>query len=332
MTQIGIVTLDARIVVKEILAVLRHVPDFRGEQHLWIANTREWPGKVIPSTDDHIDAAVLTLISRAEWPRTEIRDLTRLLTRFYQAGWCNDAIVHLLDRDPDGTRVPPFNDGKTKHDSGLLPYFRRRLNKWRDTELHSGHDDDYVPPTPVRRAVNFADWAHRMHAVHGAQLVGDPTRPRPTPNPPPSTRRHRYDNYSDQVNPYGTRRVTALEMLAVTRLLQQDARSRGGPTPIPVAPSEWPADTSHRLPPGNMLVLLRDRAVHHALRQFFGATDRDHWHTRALRTAITRAKNSGLVGRPITYPEVAELAATITKPDGTPVPHTTLTFILDRAR
>ncbi|KOV84668.1 hypothetical protein [Nocardia sp. NRRL S-836] len=156
-------SLDAEIVVEEIFKVLHKVAGFQGMRHMWIANLREWPSKVAPVGEDQTHAATLSLISRAEWPSSELRDLKRELTKLYEAGWCNHSIMDMLDHDPDGRRVAPWNNGRDKRSTGLVKYFRWRVRNW-STEPVSGAATGLAVPVPHIPAVSCADWAMHAHA------------------------------------------------------------------------------------------------------------------------------------------------------------------------
>lgn len=321
--------LDAQIVVDEVLRVLGNVPGFQGPRHLWVAHLRSWPGKVAPVGERQIRAAAQSLISRAEWPTYEGRDLERELTRLYEAGWCNHAIIHMLDHNPDGTRVPPWNTGIDRQKTGLVRYIRRRLKAWSTTEQTSDADTDQSIPAPAAPTVSFAEWALRMHEVYGEILcaardertaahqakAADVTAPRRRALP------------TDRVRQRGDRMANAMEL--VTALLWQDAREHGRAQTVPA----WVRhDSNDFLPAGNELALLRDEHVHKALREWIRAPERNRSHSQALRAAVTRARRAGLADRPISYPELAELGSTIRGVDGRPASYSTLHLLLERAR
>ncbi|RSM80542.1 hypothetical protein DL991_10525 [Amycolatopsis sp. WAC 01375] len=103
----------------------------RGHGGGWSGQIRTWPGKVVPGNDRQVTAAVLTLIGNARWPRDQARELTALFAPLYRAGWCNEAIVRMLDSDPDGTRRPPWLvDHETPTIGPLTIYLNRRLHAW----------------------------------------------------------------------------------------------------------------------------------------------------------------------------------------------------------
>lgn len=79
-------------------------------------------------------------------------------------------------------------------------------------------------------------------------------------------------------------------------------------------------------------MLLLDPDVHQALRDFTAAPQRTHEHTTALRLAVAHADRDQLAHQPVPHRRLAQLAAAITRPDGTPVPRPTLRFLLERAR
>jgi hypothetical protein len=140
----------------------------------WAFGLREWPGKIIPANEIQIGLAVHTLINRALWPRDQWSPLVELFTPLYRAQWCNDAIVHVLDNNPDGTPAPPWHGGNGRasasrsHGPSLHVYLDSRLYRWRAADP-STPDDSADPPTAPLQGCTFVDWANRMNAAQARQ-------------------------------------------------------------------------------------------------------------------------------------------------------------------
>ncbi|OXM50263.1 hypothetical protein CFP71_27915 [Amycolatopsis thailandensis] len=172
------------IIAAELQTTARDGAD--GRSWGWAGQIRSWPGKVIPGTDRQITAAVLTLIGHARWPRDQARDLIALFTLLYRAGWCNDAIIRMLDSSPDGTRQPPwFVDRDTPTVGPLTVHLTRRLHAWipaDPTQQDDTRDITRPPatvPDPPLAGTTFQAWAERMRLVHGDAERRTPAQPSP---------------------------------------------------------------------------------------------------------------------------------------------------------
>ncbi|MEU4807393.1 hypothetical protein [Actinosynnema sp. NPDC023587] len=299
----------ARIITAELLATLRRDrPAADGAPApSWVRAVREWPGRVVPETPEQIHAAALTLISRARWPQTHVRDLVHALTPLYQAGWCNTAIVHALDHEPDGTRAMPWHDGEGKDAprGELLAFLDKRLHRWRIAGLH----------TPPVLGTPFGAWAARMHELRGDDVRDHVPRPEASTTP-------------TEHLPDRRRRGTPLGRVRARNTRQDnldaDLRKLGGHLPG--------EDTPAPVDPG--LVLLAAPDVHRALVDLARATRPHRHHVDALRRAVRRAhleNTAATLTSSVDHDHLARLAAEVTRADGTPVPLGALAQLIDKA-
>lgn len=304
----------ARIITAELQRCLARDPAAApGRTHAWAAMIREWPGRVTPANEPQIHAAVLTLISRTLWPAGHLKDLIALFTPLFQAGWCLDAIIHMLDRDPDGGRARPWHagDGTSSTGPALLTYLETRLHRWRSV---SG--DTTRPPAAPLTSTPFAAWAARMHTVYGDRNTA--TRSSATQQAGERHRVPRRDAPLDRVRA----RTTRHEHVAA------DLRKLGG-----VLPDE---DRQGVLPPDPDLVLLAVPGVHQALVDLARATTPGRRHADRLRGAVRQARieQAGeklLVSGKITHEDVMRLASVIVRPDGTRPSDSVLKSLIRRA-
>ncbi|GAA3883844.1 hypothetical protein GCM10022243_55720 [Saccharothrix violaceirubra] len=87
---------------------------------------RQWPGRVVPETEDEIDTAVEAVCLRANWADADRTALRALVRPWFEAGWSVDALLTAADRRPDGTR-----QGSPKtHDQVAHDFLRARLRSW----------------------------------------------------------------------------------------------------------------------------------------------------------------------------------------------------------
>ncbi|GAA0207380.1 hypothetical protein GCM10010492_01130 [Saccharothrix mutabilis subsp. mutabilis] len=87
---------------------------------------RQWPGRVIPETDDEIDTAVEALCLRASWGDADRALLREVVEPWFGEGWSVDALLAAVDSRPDGTRQGrPRNRDQAAHD-----FLRVRLWSW----------------------------------------------------------------------------------------------------------------------------------------------------------------------------------------------------------
>jgi hypothetical protein len=311
-----------KIVTAELLKLLEDHPTYGGRLQPWMYRIREWPGKVVPTNAEQVHAAVLTLISRTLWPSSHVRDLIEQLTPLYEADWCNDAIVHAMDINPDGTRAAPWHagtgDGKNRGE--LAAYIDRRLRKWRQADPDSlASNSRHIPAAPVLRAVPFEAWAARMWLVYGDGQRDIPAKPMGEAEIQAAyDRNHRHR---------GTPLDRTNKRIAMLDRANQKLEELGG-----VVPHDFNRDDHHFVDSTDDLVLLADPDVHRALCEFTTAERRDHHHVSRLRAAITRARLNGAARNPVSVRLIAELSAAVTRPDGTPIAQKTLRYLLDKGR
>ncbi|NUT91611.1 MAG: hypothetical protein HOY78_06215 [Saccharothrix sp.] len=87
---------------------------------------RQWPGRVVPETDDEIDTAVEALCLRASWGDADRALLREVVEPWFAEGWSVDALLAAVDSRPDGTRQGrPRNRDQAAHD-----FLRVRLWSW----------------------------------------------------------------------------------------------------------------------------------------------------------------------------------------------------------
>ncbi|MFC9249976.1 hypothetical protein [Amycolatopsis thailandensis] len=301
------------IIAAELQAAARESAD--GRSWGWAGQIRSWPGKVIPGADRQITAAVLTLIGHARWPRGQARDLIALFTPLYRAGWCNDAITRMLDSSPDGTRQPPwFVDRDTPTVGPLTVYLARRLHAWipaDPTEQDDTRDITRLPatvPDPPLAGTTFEAWAERMRIVHGDAERRTPAQPSPggaRPDQRPGTRQ--------KASPLERRReAVRRRQRALGELWERGVRE--------IDPAVT-ADTA----------LLLDPDVYDAVA--LAARTGDPAQITRLRRAVRLARLDAAatpgpdlsVGR---AKEIQQLAASITRRDGTAVPLGSLARLL----
>lgn len=284
----------------------------------WSGKIRSWPGKVVPGNDRQITAAVLTLIGNARWPRDQARELTALFTPLYRAGWCNEAIVRMLDTDPDGTRQPPWLvDRDTPTIGPLKIYLARRLHAWIPAD--PGEQDDTrditrLPaelPDPPVAGTTFRSWAERMHLVYGDAERRTPAAPAAGSVGP--DRRH---GRGGQATPLERRReAVRRRQRALGALWERGERERYEDDPAITA------DTALLLDPG-----VYDAVV-------IAARTGDRAQIGRLRRAVRLARLD-VAARPGQdvgagrAAEIRQLAQTITRRDGSVIPLGSLALLL----
>lgn len=98
----------------------------------------EQPGRYVPARRGALRLRANLYVAEAvgvgPWPDV-LAELPRLTRRFFDAGWCPDAVVHALLTGPDGTTYP--NGGQPAHAdrTGRRHWWRQfggRLRRWRD--------------------------------------------------------------------------------------------------------------------------------------------------------------------------------------------------------
>ncbi|WP_410659225.1 hypothetical protein [Amycolatopsis sp. lyj-112] len=272
----------------------------------WARQSRDWPGKVVPANDRQAKAAVWTFLSRTRWPREQARSLAAAFAPLYQAGWCNDAIVRMLDSDPDGARQPPWFLGETSSPPGgtLHVYLNRRLASWSRTEA-----DSVGMPDPPVAGTTFQAWAERMQLVYGDTERSRPARTASPPHGHPAPGRVIPTPLARRRNTV-TRRQKALSGL--TRH-EDNGRFERDPDVTP--------DTA----------LLLDPDVHEAIAVLARTGGRQH--VARLRRAVLLARfsttlSSGTLGDPETQAQIRQAAESIKLRDGTPAPLAMLALFL----
>ncbi|MBW4722429.1 hypothetical protein [Saccharothrix obliqua] len=312
----------AKIITAELLKLLEPYPAFRGRLQPWMYKIREWPGKVVPESPEQVQAAVLTLISRTLWPHSELRTLIAVLTPLYQHGWCNDAIVRAMDLNPDGSKALPWHagTGDGKHRGELESFIDKRLRVWRRADPDSlASNKRHVPPSPVLSGKPFHEWAGAMHRVYGDGQRDTPTNPM-TPEQITAA-------YDRNHRRYGTPVARARAREARINEVSNQLSGLGGTI------ADDPTRDEHQyLDSFDSLRLLADPAVHRALCEFAAAEPRSHHHLTALRGAVRNARLYRTARGRLSVGAAAELAAAVTRADGTPVPQQTLRYLLDNAR
>ncbi|MBW4716930.1 hypothetical protein [Saccharothrix obliqua] len=87
---------------------------------------RQWPGRVIPETDDEIDTAVEAFCLRANWADADRAGVRVVMAPWFAEGWSVDALLVAVDSRPDGSRQgSPRNRDQVAHD-----FLRARLRSW----------------------------------------------------------------------------------------------------------------------------------------------------------------------------------------------------------
>lgn len=87
---------------------------------------RQWPGRVVPETDDEIDTAVEAVCLRANWPDADRLRIRGALAPWFAEGWSADALLTAIDVKPDGSRQGrPRGRDQIAHD-----FLRTRLRAW----------------------------------------------------------------------------------------------------------------------------------------------------------------------------------------------------------
>ncbi|WP_410665976.1 hypothetical protein [Amycolatopsis sp. lyj-84] len=302
------------IIVAELQAALRESAG--GGVPGWARQIRSWPAKVIPGNERQVTAAVMTLISHARWPRDQARTLGTLLTPLYRAGWCNDAIVRMLDTGPDGTRQPPwFVDRDTPTVGPVQVYLARRLHRWipADPAGQDGTRDSTVfperLPDPPVAGTTFQAWAERMRFVYG-----DAERRPSAPSPGGRATVARGDGRRAQVTPLERRReAVRRRQKALGALWERGERQENDPGVT--------ADTA----------LLLDPDVYEAVALVARTGDRAQIARLRRAVRLARLDAAAHTGRGLEVGRAAEirrLAESITRRDGSPLPLGSLALLL----
>ncbi len=313
-----------KAIAAELLRVLQAHPRFYGRRlQPWMYKMREWPGKVVPTNEIQIRAAVLTLISRTRWPGSERGTLIEELTPLYEQGWCNDAIVRAMEFNPDGERAYAWHTGTDdgKHRGVLTDYIQSRLRTWRQADPDSlASVKTHIPPAPIERAVSFDEWAYRMWEVYG-----DGERNATSNHITAEQAKAIYDrNHRHRGTPLDRSRQRAQRHRKATLNLEE----LGGTVPVVNAVPEHAFLDAH-----DDLALILDSDVLDALRAFVSAPQREHRHLSTLRDALSRARHNGAISRQrASLPEVARLVASVVDANGIAASHASLRYLIERTR
>lgn len=314
---------EGKAITDELLRVLRSHPKFQGRRlRPWMYKIREWPGKVVPTNETQIRAAVLTLISRTLWPGSERATLIEELTPLYKQGWCNDAIIRAMEFNPDGERTRPWHTGTGdgKHNGALTKYLQSRLKVWRQADPDSlATVKSHIPPTPIERAVSFEEWAYRMWEVYG-DGERDGTNNTMTAEQAKAIFER---NHNRRGTPLDRSRLRARRLRETARNLEE----LGGTIPTS-------ANHEHELlDRDDDLALILDADVLDAVQTFVAAPQREHGHLTALRAAVARARRNSTVDRQqASLPEVARLVATVVDANGSRASLASVRYLIERAR
>ncbi|MFJ8963314.1 hypothetical protein ACIRG5_28405 [Lentzea sp. NPDC102401] len=312
-----------KAITDELLRVLRNHPKFQGRRlRPWMYKIREWPGKVVPTNETQIQAAVLTLISRTLWPGSEHAALIKELTPLYKQGWCNDAIIRAMEFNPDGERTRPWHTGTGdgKYNGALTKYLQSRLRIWRQADPDSlATVESHIPPTPIERAVSFEEWAYRMW-----QVYGDGERDGTNNSMTPEQAKAIFErNHNRRGTPLDRSRLRAQRLRETARNLDE----LGGTIPSN-------ASNEHELlDPDDELALILDQDVLEAVQTFVAVPQREHRHLTALRAAVVRARRRGTLDRQLaSLPEVARLVGTVVDANGSRASLASVRYLIERAR
>lgn len=320
----------ASLITAELMAALRETPQTiaagipGSSVPFWMRSLREWPSKVAPSNPRQIRAAVLTLISRALWPHTELETLIRILSPLYRAGWSNAAILYMLDTNPDGTAVIwPWRTTEKADDSTPRPdlhvYLDRRLRVWRKADPDTPALSSLAPNPPLP-ATTFAAWFARMHTVYGDGLRDGNHHASSTP---PEQAQHAYDrNHRNRALP-------------VTRARELQERQEQALSRLATASAPRLSSTSAGEFVPDDLALLTDPAVHAALVALVSSPRIRRYKIEALRRAVLEARaNVSRTSPPpaVDYATADKLAATIVRFDGTTLTLLEIQTLLSKIR
>ncbi|QFZ17880.1 hypothetical protein [Saccharothrix syringae] len=104
---------------------------------------RQWPGRVVPESDAEVAAAVASLCLRAQWPDADRAGVTSVLRRWFDRGWCVDAVLRAVDLTPDGRLQRRKSDRQAPH-----AFLKDRLRWWFADHDGDSATDPLPPPVP----------------------------------------------------------------------------------------------------------------------------------------------------------------------------------------
>ncbi|MEU5692819.1 hypothetical protein [Actinosynnema sp. NPDC020468] len=111
---------------------------------------RQWPGRVVPETDAQVAAAVESLCLRAQWATANRARVAAVVGRWFDRGWCVDAVLRAVDLTPSGTLQRRKGDRQEAH-----LFLRDRLRFW---FADDGADSATEPLRPPVQGMTFAQW------------------------------------------------------------------------------------------------------------------------------------------------------------------------------
>ncbi|WP_158854875.1 hypothetical protein [Saccharothrix deserti] len=182
-----------------------------------LIHPQHWPGRVVPSSEQDVETAIESLCLRAGWPRADRRELRQVLSPWFEAGWCVDAVLRAVDPTPSGTLRLDRRETDEPHE--LL---QKRLRAWLDDSGTAA--DRAAPPLP---GMTLGRWwrIHRRNAETAAPRArgplseaGQQAREQTTAqarafrrNPVDAVRQrqHRREEALDSLAPQGTRPPTS---------------------------------------------------------------------------------------------------------------------------
>lgn len=111
----------------------------------------QWPGRVIPELDEHIDTAVTAFCLRTLWADADQSKIRSVLVPWFDAGWCVDAVLAAVDRQPDGARQPTKG-----RDEPAEKFLKDRLRAWFNDDPNADSSvERSAPPVP---GMTFGNW------------------------------------------------------------------------------------------------------------------------------------------------------------------------------
>ena len=194
---------------------------------------RQWPGRVIPATEEETQAAITALFARAGWNEPITDEVVDELQKWFDTDWCVDAILVALDRKPDNTTQRP----RGGREQDLAKYLRNRLAVWFNNRDDATDATTRLPPP--RPGMNMGTW-WRINQRN--RYTNQPRRPRPLGRDGEQARQHARERA-------GSRRRDPIE-----RNRESDARLRAAMDQL-LPPGATAADA-------DPLVQLDDTPIH----------------------------------------------------------------------
>ncbi|WP_309114633.1 hypothetical protein [Saccharothrix sp.] len=111
---------------------------------------KQWPGRVVPEDESHVASAVESLCLRAQWHDADRDKITSVVQRWFDRGWCVDAILRAVDLMPDGRLQRRKSEKQDPHS-----FLKDRLRFWFADE---GADSATEPRDPPVQGMTFAMW------------------------------------------------------------------------------------------------------------------------------------------------------------------------------